>query len=374
MGETVFGGIDMLTHITLHSIRNHEQFSLNVPEKGCCIIGANGSGKTTLLEAIFALATTKSFRAKQSAQLVQSGKDFGRILARTRTHRGEEELDFLWQLSPRKKTVFRRNHVTLSAQEMLKKKHFFATLFSPEDVLLPFTTPEKRRRYLNRVLAPLFPHHFQSLKKFKKILSSRNALLKRIAEGVASKEELDFFTAAFAEESEKITAARADFFEKNTEYIRKKYQEISGTNDDFCVVFAPHVKGNVQDVLEECYERDVARGATSKGAHHDDFFFLLRGKPLEETGSRGEVRSGILALKMAEHAFTKTVSGHTPILLLDDVFSELDATRRKHLAELVFTGQTIITATDMPKRALEEIDSDVIRLEEGHSFLENSEI
>lgn len=348
----------MLKRLTLKNFRNHTQFSIEIPSSGMIIIGPNGSGKTSILESIYALSTTRPFRARQSQIFVKKECEVGEITGETE----KDLLEIKWQVSPRKKTLLRQNEIELTASEYLERKNFFAILFSPEDLYLPFDAPQKRRRFLNRILLTLDPNLFQSYQRFEKILVQRNALLRRIDEGKAKREELEFYDQEFAKESEKITKNREQFFQEISPLITKNYTSISSKEETLEVEFRPSVSENVLQKLKENIEKDLHRGSTSAGAHHDDFQFLLRGEHLEESGSRGEVRSAILSFKMAEKKYIQEITKKHPIILLDDVFSELDSNRRKHLTEFVTGEQVIITATDMPARATEGVELKIVEL------------
>ncbi len=348
----------MLRHLSLQNFRNHARLVADFAPEGAIITGANGSGKTSILEAIFLLSTLRSFRHRSMEHVVQEGMSDCEVIATT----DAEEFALRWQFSPRKKTVLRRNNVVISTPELLKRKAFFAVLFSPEELQLPFLPPRDRRRFLNRLLTPLFPAHLKDLRTMDKVLESRNALLKRIAEGVATRAELEFYDQAFAEVSRQVTALRQRFFDEAQTAIARFYQTISGTAATLRIRFVADVNENITEILTQEYQRDLARGTTSRGAHHDDFCFLLDGQPLESHGSRGEVRSAILALKMAERDFVHTITKQEPVLLLDDVFSELDADRRRHLMEFIAGRQCFVTTTDTPSRAIKSIDLPIFAL------------
>lgn len=349
---------NMLCRLSLKNFRNHEFFSTDFHNEGAIITGANGSGKTSILEAIFILTSLRPFRSKTMQPVVSNGETFCEIIAETT----DEAFLFRWQFLPEKKTALRRNGVLMSAPEILKRKAFYAVLFSPEELQLPFAAPRERRRFLNRLLIPLFPDHLRELRRLDNVIESRNKVLKRIQEKKASREELEFFDDALAESSVKVSDMRAKFFSDQQQEIVNNYRLISGSNMNLHIEFQPDIQGDPREIIRAEYKRDLLRGSTGKGAHHDDFYFLLENKPLQECGSRGEVRSALLALKLAERAFVKKTTGKEPVLLLDDVFSELDAERRRYLAETIIGAQSFVTATDAPVRALQNIDLPIITL------------
>ncbi len=351
----------MLRHLSLKNFRNHANFEADFGATGAIITGANGSGKTSILEAIFLLSALRSFRHRSMEEVVKTGETFCEISATTDI----ETLLLRWQFEPSKKTALRRNNVLMSTTEILKKKKFFAVLFSPEELQLPFVSPRERRKFLNRLLTPLFPAHLNDLRQLEKILASRNALLKRIVENMAKRDEIDFYDQAFAQVSEGVTALRKQFFVESESAFATFYQKIARTSAQLQISFAPNTETNLFSLLQQTYTRDLARGATTHGAHHDDFCFLLDGKPLENCGSRGEVRSAILALKMAERDFVQRITECEPVLLLDDVFSELDADRRRHLMEFISGKQSFVTTTDTPARAIKSLDLPILALPLG---------
>jgi DNA replication and repair protein RecF len=349
----------MLEQIAFQNIRNHQSFSADIAPNGLFITGSNGSGKTSILEAVFLIATTRSFRSRHMREVIQHGEDFGEIELKAET----ETLRMAYALKPRTQNRLSKNDVKLSTPEYLSKKDFFAVLFSPEEMQLPYASPTHRRRFLNRLLVPLFPSHYRSLRRFEEVLKNRNALLKRIADGLAQKNELDFYDLELAISSAEVTKQRGDFFANSEQSIQRHYARISGTTKELRVRFCPDTEAELAQKLKESYSIDLLRKSTTHGAHHDDFEFHLDGQSLESTGSRGEVRSAVLSLKLAEKEYIEKQTKNRPILLLDDVFSELDADRRRHLFEAVYGHQVLITATDVPSRAFTEFEIPLLTLE-----------
>ncbi len=337
----------MISALSLRNFRNHADFSVDFSPLGALIVGANGSGKTSLLEAIFLLATLKSFRAKTNDTFIKTGEDFCEISAQTET----QNLIFRTAMRPRKGTALFFDATKKTTTDFLTEKSFCAVLFSPEDLILPFSPPDRRRRFLNRLLFPLDASLFSVAREFERVLASRNALLRRISDGLAKRNEILFYDEKLCSNSIRITEARADFFSEIAEEISQYYFQISGKDESLEIRFSPDSLDDLPEKLNKNFVLDCARGSTSNGAHRDDFEFFLRGKNIGEVGSRGEIRSAILALKMAEKSFLKRKTGQNPILLLDDVFSELDADRRRHLTSFFENSQIFLTATDAPRRA-----------------------
>ena len=348
----------MISRLFLKNFRNHADFSAEFSARGALFVGKNGAGKTSILESIFLLSHLKSFRAKSADQFLRRDADFGEIAAEN----DGDEILFRAARRPRRGTALFWRGQKVSTTAFLAKKNLFATLFSPEDLFLPFAPPDRRRRFLNRILFPLDARLFAAARQFEKILNSRNALLKRIFEKKAGRDELKFFDQKFCSISEKITKNRAHFLAEISEEIAENYQKIARKSEKLKIVFLPSAAENLPEKLNKNFVLDCARGSTGFGAHRDDFCFFLRDEKLTEIASRGEIRSAILALKMAEKNFLAKKTGKTPILLLDDVFSELDADRRRHLTDFFDDSQIFATATDPPKRAFFGKDFPILNL------------
>jgi len=329
----------MISSLSLTHFRNHDQCEFSFSEKGAVFVGKNGTGKTSLLEAMSFLAHGKSFR---SPDFLQHDAEYCLVTLETQ----KEKLEFRFE-KRRKKSVFLRNEIPKKLVSFFQEKEFFTVLFTPEDIFLPFAAPQDRRRFLSRLLFPLDTELFEMARRAEQILKRRNALLRLISEEKATEEELDFFDETFAEASNFITQARQDFFQKFSETFSEKYQLISGTEEECCLSFFPNCKEDLLSLLKKNRRRDILLGATQHGAHRDDFSFSLRGHPLKEAGSRGEVRSAILALKMVEREYIFQKREIEPILLLDDVFSELDKDRQKHLLGFLQGMQCFLTTTEV---------------------------
>jgi len=233
---------------------------------------------------------------------------------------------------------------------MASPKSFFGSLrvvlFTPDHLDLVTGSPTDRRKFLDRLLLQLNGGYVEAFSQFQRILDQRNALLKRINQGTANLWELDLWDVRLAEEAEKIWQKRQVFIDFLMQRIEKDYQEIAGeTGKSILRIDYINSRVRFEEKLIAHRDMDIKTGSTGVGPHRDDFDLLLDERSLKETGSRGECRSAVLALKMAELDFIEEKTGEKPILLLDDVFSELDSRRQKTLGDMLQSHQSIITTT-----------------------------
>jgi DNA replication and repair protein RecF len=347
----------MLKQIYLENFRNHQELALSFSQPIAIITGINGIGKTSLLEAIFALATLKPFRSAKRRVFIKSKGDYALI----KGDFSEESLMIYWQQKPQRKTVFKRNEIRLDLNEYLTKKDFLAILYAPEDNNLPFTSPRERRKFLARTLVPIRPGYFQKILDYEKVLRQRNKLLQLYNESRARLQEFDYWDQQLISLGEVITRERANYLDFIAKKITSYFQLITGTKDTLSLYFKSSSSDLVQDLANN-FRRDLALGSTSVGAHRDDFELFLNKRALGEVGSRGEVRSAILAFKKAEFDFIFEQTSKKPLLLFDDVFSELDSTHRQGFLQLVAKSQTIITATDFPRDELKGLAAEELGL------------
>lgn len=337
----------LLKKIFLENFRNHHNSSYELGEKITIFLGENGQGKTNILEAIFCLSTTKAFRTNKKEVFITYQKDFGRVKGNIKYTDKEEELEIFWSLHPNK-NIYKKSDIACSVSDFIREKKFLAVLFSPEDMNLPVLSPSYRRKFLSRILAPLFPSYFDAALKYDAVLKNRNELLKKYAADenkTVQKDEFFFWDQELVKYHKIIQGYRKKFFDAVNIEIANLYEKISGKNDSLEIKFLPSVTSDFAEVLRKNFERDVYMRRTNAGSHRDDFQLLLREIPLQEGASRGETRSVLLALKMAEKNFVEKISGRRPLLLLDDVFSELDIHHQSHLLEYIKDYQSIITTT-----------------------------
>ncbi len=339
-----------LKSLTLQNWRNHQKFHFDF--NGVTIlVGPNASGKTNFLEAIYYLSCGKSFRAKDEA-LVAWEDHFTRIEAEiTSDESGKSELvTAVLENEPKTQKTVMIKGVKVASSKLLG--HMTSVLFSPEDIELISTLPEARRRYLNLIISQSDRRYALALVHFRRTLEQRNSLLKRINLGLSRETELEVWDGKFAEYTEEIISARCTYIENINKYISKYYQLLSGTEQFLALEYRPSILPSEKLLgiamrLAESRPRDVLARVTTIGPHRDDIAFIMDGRNLLTFASRGELRTVILALKLAEVDYLYEVTGKKPILLLDDVFSELDEKRRDLLSQIFVNQQTIITTTDL---------------------------
>lgn len=333
-----------IQNIKIKGFRNLKGVDLNF-EDGVPIhafVGSNGQGKTNILEAIYLCSLSKSFRTRANADLVGFEEDFSSV----RIDADGEKLEVVITAKPTQK-VLKVNGVKKSAPEFIGNMR--AVFFSPDDLAYMSFAPKLRRRYLDVVLSQLNQEYLSRLMEYNDACKQRNSLLKVISEGRGDMDELDFWDEKLAQLGAFITDIRGGLIDELQKLVTKHYKEISNSDAEVRIVYESEVRGVKPRELCELYKkgrrRDLATCQTKLGPHRDDLKFLLNGRDMTDFASRGEWRSLVLALKFAEIDLIKIRTGDNPILLLDDVFSELDADRQRYLFDATGKSQTFLTTT-----------------------------
>ncbi len=334
----------MLKQLHLSHFRSYSSLELELSEQVLLILGPNATGKTNILEAMYVAATGRSFRGNDE-ELVQHSAPGFRVDA---TH-DDEVITITYQATLKKKTL-QRDAVRLSRATLLGRHP--VVLFEPNDLLLLSGPPERRRRYLDLILAQTDSQYRRELQLYKRLLRQRNALLWRNRRDTISRldDQLFILETQMAEPAENISQARVEFIRQLTQLLNELVGRISERSHSLAV----HFTEKSSDILtryQERRERDIVLGTTSVGPHREDWTIEFDSHPLTATASRGEVRTTLLALKLAELDYVRAhTQGGAPTLLLDDVFSELDEARRRALIRELDAVQTIITSTDIDRR------------------------
>lgn len=315
-----------LTSLTLQNFRSYSNKTFEFSAGTTIIFGANAAGKTNILEAIMLLATGKSFRADREAETIQWEKDFSRILGRI----DDLKLELFHQ--PLKR--FLVNGVSRRMIDFVGNLR--AVLFWPEDLELVTDSPSYRRKYLDSVLVQVDREYRRNLFSYERGLRQRNKLLDLIQEGKASRSQLLFWNQLLVKAGEYITNKREEFLAYAVSY------HVLGSTYN-----AKYDKSIISESrLAQYKDEEIAAKSTLVGPHRDDFFIFEKNIQLSKYGSRGEQRLAVLWLKLAQLAFIEKYTGTRPILLLDDIFSELDTTHRKVILDVTKQQLTIITSAN----------------------------
>jgi len=327
---------------TLHvkHIRSHTEYSIEFSPDVTIITGANGSGKTSLLEAVYLSLQGTSFRGSDG-DMLQKESPWWKIDIilddlQTRTIKFDPE-----------KTTSRKQFIIDSkttARIPAKQKHP-VVLFDPEDLRLLHGSPTRRRQFIDRFISQLNPLYGPTLRKYERALKQRNNLLKSTYN---NDDQLFAWNIALAEHGAYIIDQRIAFIEQLNQNLDSLYRDIAGTHDDVSIHYSHTFVGDIkQKLLNELHahlEKDRYLGNTSVGPHRHDVIFEINQSPALSVASRGEARTIVLALKFLEVEIIEKLTGKTPVILLDDVFSELDANRQKLLTSQLKGHQIIITS------------------------------
>lgn len=348
----------MLLALELTDFRNYAALEWEVRPGLNVIYGPNAQGKSNLLEAVFLLATTRSWRAGADRELVRWSAEgvapFAR--ARARVERGGAQLELEAVVTPegnQARKRFKVDGVPRRPMDVVGKLP--AVLFSPEDLDLISGPPEVRRRDLGNLIAQVDRRAFQALGRYTRVLTQRNALLRQIREGTAEPDQLDYWDEQLIADGAVLMAARARCAAALRPLLAARYAEISAAGEAAALEYVPNVpfdpagegepRRSLARQLAAQRSRELAAGLSLCGPHRDDLRFLIDGRDIQAHGSRGQQRSATLAYKLAGADFLCEEGGSRPLLLLDDVMSELDATRRQRLGALVQGWPQVVMTT-----------------------------
>lgn len=322
----------MLKQIKLNNFRNYPKLEINFQEGLNVILGENASGKTNLLEAIAFIGILKSFRNVTLPQLIHENSDVARVELET----DEDLFSAAWtrESNARKLEI---NNKKSKTTDFIKK--FPVVIFAPDDLLLLTGEPSLRRRFLDSLCVRLEPSFALILNEYKKTLRHRNILLKQNADP----EQLTFWETKIVQNGWQIWQKRQDLIQKINAKITQNELELIYETENI-----PNSEDDFAQKLFTKRERDRLIGRTTFGPHRDDWTLNYKNKNLRFYGSRGEQRTAIINLKTAEAQILENQNSKKPLLLLDDILSELDISHQKHIAELISDYQTILTTTQKP--------------------------
>lgn len=346
----------IIKSIELCNFRNYERAEFEFHEGTNVLYGDNAQGKTNVLEAIFVGGTTKSHKGSKDLEMIRSGQKEAHIRyfveKRQRTCKVEVHMR-----KGSSKGIAIDGLPIKSSNELLGLSNI--VFFSPEDLSIIKDGPEERRRFIDMELCQLNKAYLFYLTQYKKVLKQRNALLKQIQENKDLKSTLEIWNSQLVEHGRKIIGIREEFIETLNGIMKKKHASLTGGKEEVDIKYRPNCqKQDFENQLFMEEDRDIFLGTTTVGPHRDDMVFITEEKDLRKYGSQGQKRTAALSLKMAEIEIVESTIGEKPILLLDDVLSELDRNRQNYLLENIKGIQTIITCTGLEEFVKNEINID----------------
>lgn len=340
-----------IQNLTVDKFRNYEHESLSLSPGTNIFYGNNAQGKTNLLEAVYLFSSGKSHRARTDAELIK----FGENIATLSLSFSDSQRDFnaIMRFSKDGKKQIKINNVPIKKLSMLMS-YLNVVMFSPEDLEMVKGAPSARRRFIDESISQLYPNYLSNLITYHKILMQKNSLLRSLHSSSAQSDAtLEIWNEQLASCGALIYRYRRDFIGKINEISRLVHKDISG--EEFKLLYHPGIKLSESDdkLCENFYEallknqkREIEMGTSLIGIQRDDLKIFINDNDAKLFGSQGQQRTCVLTLKMAETEFIKSVRDEYPVLLLDDIMSELDENRRTYLRERITDKQVLLTCTD----------------------------
>lgn len=332
--------------LKLKNFRNYDLLNLEFDDSTNIFYGNNAQGKTNILEAVYISGTTKSHRGTKDKDLIQFGKDESHIEIIVDKDKIESRIDMhLKKNSPK--------GIAINRLPIRKASELFGIInivfFSPEDLNIIKNGPSERRRFVDFELSQLDKIYLDNLSNYNRIINQRNHLLKDLKdiknqEGLV--QTLDIWDIQLVNYGTKIIERRKNFIDEINEIISFIHKKLTGGKEDLKLIYEPsNGKMTLEEVLKKNREKDIRTKSTSVGPHRDDICFMAGNLDIRRFGSQGQQRTAALSLKLSEIELVKKIIHDTPVLLLDDVLSELDKYRQNYLLESIHNIQTLITCT-----------------------------
>lgn len=323
------------------NFRNLLPFSVQFCEDTNIIYGNNAQGKTNLIEAIWLFTGAKSFRGAKDSEMVAFGNNNASLKMDFISGGVEKEARI---------TINTRRYAELDTKKLKTVSqlvgNFCAIVFSPSDLGIIKEGPSHRRRFLDLAIGQLYPSYVILLKEYTRALTQRNAILKEMDGRLRDNEMLDIFEAELADKGEKIAKYRENYCKTLTVSASAIYNELSSMREELEAVYLPSIEEDFSESLYKSRKTDIFSGITSVGPHRDDLDFKINGISARTFGSQGQQRSIGVALKLAEAKNLKDITGEEPVVILDDVMSELDKSRQGFILNHIKGKQVFITCPD----------------------------
>ena len=331
--------------IELKNYRNYEELHMELSQGTNILYGDNAQGKTNILESVYLCGTTKSHRGSKDKEIIRFGEEESHIRMMIR----KDELSYKIDMHLRKNKA---KGVAINGLPIKKARELFGIVnlvfFSPEDLNIIKNGPGERRRFMDLELCQLDQIYLTDLAGYNHIVNQRNRLLKDLYMNPSLKETLDIWDMQMLQYGTKIINKRKDFVRDLNQVIQDIHHNLTGGIEHLEVVYEPSTEAeDFENVLKKNRERDIRMKMTSAGPHRDDLSFVVNGIDIRKYGSQGQQRTAALSLKLSEIYLVKEKIKDTPILLLDDVLSELDSNRQTYLLDCIHDIQTLITCTGL---------------------------
>lgn len=336
-----------ISSLELNNFRNYKQEKIEFSPLTNMIYGKNAQGKTNILEAVYLLSQGRSHRAKSDREMIRFGCDFAGITINF--HDKDRDYKAVMRLFKNGRKSILINNVKITKLSMLMR-YLNTVMFSPEDLELVKGSPSVRRRFLDSAVSQLYPNYLSNLIDYNKVLLNKNCLLKTLRYNPSDRAMLDLWNTQLAAYGARIMEYRKNAVEILGQIAAQIQKEIS--NEVLVTEYNPSVKTDVitaeafEDFLNERAEREIENASALYGIQRDDISISIDGHEARIFSSQGQQRTASLSLKIAQADYIESIRGEYPVLLLDDILSELDISRRAYLSEKIKNKQVLITNTD----------------------------
>ena len=364
-----------INNIILDNFRNYEKLELAFSEHRNIIVGENAQGKTNLIEAIYLAAFAKSFRTNNAGDMVKFGEDRGRVNVDVTSEDIGKNID-ITILSNGRKMIKRDGKVVRRTADLLN--NIVVIIFSPDDLRIIKDSPDRRRAYINRELSQIRPQYYEVLKNYSDVLKQKNSLIKGLSNSSNSRtyndDMMDVYDRQLADYGYELIRYRKEFVEMLSDEAAEIMAAISGGKEDLKIEYvtacdyitAPEGREILYKQFHHHREKDIYAGFMTIGPHRDDLEFYINGTDAKKYGSQGQQRTIALSLKLAEIRIAKRILDEYPVLLLDDVLSELDLDRQRFLVSQIDDVQLFITSAELNEEVEQTLQGGTLfRVEDG---------
>ncbi|MBN2879201.1 MAG: DNA replication/repair protein RecF [Clostridia bacterium] len=361
----------ILKSISYTNIRNLQNTVLIPSENITVFTGENAQGKTNILEGIHICCTGRSHRTSKDNEVIKIGKEMAYLDIQCQKRDGIHRVEIALK-NQNRKAISINGYPAKRLGELMGQIN--CVMFSPEDLSLITSGPQYRRKFIDIALSQINPKYFYALQNYQKVIAQRNNLLKSLSTSNKNIDTLSVWDEQLCDYGSQIYILRKEFIENINKKCSQIHSHISGGRENLSILFMSNIKGSTAgeayevflNLLKKNHAVDIRRQITQIGIHRDDIKLMLDDIDVRTQGSQGQKRTTALSLKFSEIEIMKEYSGELPVLLLDDVFSELDKNRRKWLLKYIKDIQTFITCVDIESTALQnEENIKIVKVVEG---------